>query len=164
MRRVPKILFLCLLCCLLTGCHTQPEEPLRLVSRIQIDHTGPNTPAHAVYTDATKMETILFYLRHLNPRGHPDTDPERIIGDQYRISISFSDGTRRIYRQQANRFLSVDGHPWKKVDPKKGSLLPLLLGILPPDQETYSTNVNFSAISPASTFCTSSTRVVTRSV
>lgn len=164
MGKIQKILCLCLLCPLLTGCRAQTEEPLALVNRIQISGHSHNAPFGAVYTNPSKMETLLFYLRGLNPHGTPNTDPERIAGDHYRISISFTDGTRHIYRQQANRFVSVDAHPWQKVDPQKGAMLPLLLGILPPDQEVYSTNVSFCAVSPDRICCDTSTSAATLSV
>ena len=163
MGKLRKILCLCLLCPLLTGCRSQSEETLELVTRVQVSGFSQNAPFRAVYTDPSKMETILYYLRGLDPQGTPDTDPERILGDHYRISISYTDGTRHIYRQQANRFLSFDSHTWKMVDPKKGSLLPLLLGILPPDQEVYSTKVSFCESAPVSASCATRTSVATRS-
>lgn len=157
MGKFRKILCLCLLCTLLTGCRAQTEAPLALVNQIQISGYSQNAPFGAVYTNPLKMETILFYFRGLKPHGVPNTDPERISGDRYRITISFTDGTRHIYRQQANRFFSANSHPWQKIDPKKGAMLSLLLGILPPDQGVYSTNVSFCADSPESTCRASST-------
>ncbi len=87
-----------------------------------------------IYTQPQKMETILYYLRSLEDLGSADTDPERIMGDRFKITVIYSDGSRRLYRQQADRFLSRDDRPWRTVDPQKAALLYPLLVSMPPDQ------------------------------
>lgn len=126
-------IFLLFLGTLLTGCTSQPEAPLPLVTRVQISGQLQDAPFSSQYTDPDKMETILRYLRGLKTGGAPDTDPERIMGSHYRICIYRSDGTCHIYRQQADRYLSVDSRPWKKIPPKKALRLAGLLKTLPPD-------------------------------
>lgn len=118
---------LLLCCCLLFGGCKAGQKPLRLVTKISItDQTGFTHQ----YTQPQAIETILYYLRSLDTLGLPDTDPERIIGDHYRILLEYSDGQRSVYHQRANRFLSRDSHPWQKVSPQQAALLgPLLKGL-----------------------------------
>ncbi len=143
MGKYKKILIFVLLCFFLGGCQKAPPEKPRLVTQVSISGTVQNAPFQAVYTKPEKMETVLYYLRGLNPRGKADTDPERIMGDRFKITVSLSDGSCQIYRQQADRFLSLDSRPWQRIDPKKGALLRPLLQSMPPDhsstQGVYST-------------------------
>lgn len=116
-----------LLCCLfLCACQKTPSAP-RLVTQVTVtDGNGQSRD----FTDPRKVETILYYLRSLAPLGKPKTDPERIMGENYRIDVAYSDGSKSIYRQRANRFLSRDSHPWQTVDSRKASILrPLLEGM-----------------------------------
>ena len=126
MARICKLLIALVCCFSLMGCSKQ-QKSLHLVTKISItDDKG----IIKSFTEPQKMETILYYLRGLDPAGKPGTDPERIIGDAYRIDIEYADGGQSIYRQRANRFLSKDSHPWQTIDPKKAAILrPLLESI-----------------------------------
>lgn len=119
-RKLTLVFFFCLL---LTGCAAKPK-PLHLVTKISVTDRAGITKD---YTEPQKMETILYYLRSLEPQGRPDTDPERIMGEAYRICVEYADGGQSIYRQRANRFLSRDAHPWQKIDPQKAAVLRPLL-------------------------------------
>ena len=79
------------------------------------------------------MEKILTYLRQLEYRGMAETDPERICGDSYQITVRSSDGTSCNYRQRANCYLSRNNHPWEKIDPKQAEKLYPLLQEMPSD-------------------------------
>lgn len=121
-----KLCFIFCCCMLLFGCSNR-QKPLHLVTKISVtDEKGVTRD----FTQPQKMETILYYLRGLDTLGRPKTDPERIMGESYRICLEFSDGGQSIYRQRANRFLSKDSHPWQMVDPKKASVLRPLLEAL----------------------------------
>ena len=115
-------------CCLmLCACDKKPTAP-NLVTKISVtDSTGLT---HA-YTEPQKMEVLLYYLRALEPSGKVKTDPERILGQSYRICVEFSDGQQTIYRQRANRFLSRDSHPWQNINSKKAAYLQPLLEAMP---------------------------------
>jgi hypothetical protein len=121
-----KLFTVFIICFSLFGCGQQ-QKPLHLVTKISVtDNKGITRD----FTDPQKMETILYYLRSLDPMGRPKTDPERIMGESYRIHIEYADGGQSIYRQRANRFLSKDAHPWQTIDPKKAAILrPLLESI-----------------------------------
>lgn len=120
-------LFCVLLCCLfLCACQKATSAP-RLVTKVTVtDNSGTVRD----YADPRKVETILYYLRSLEPLGKPKTDPERIMGESYRIDVVYSDGSKSIYRQRANRFLSRDSHPWQTINHRKAAVLrPLLDGM-----------------------------------
>ena len=115
---------------LLSGCNGKPPQAPNLVTGIHVAGVHQDAPLEIFYSDPRKMEAILYYLRSLEDLGAPDTDPERIMGDRFKITVSFTDGSQNIYRQQADRFLSYNSHPWQKVDPRKAGLLyPLLCGM-----------------------------------
>ena len=130
MKRLWKITTIFALCFSLSACANQTSQQPKLVSAIYISGIHQDAPLSCFYSEPKKMETILYYLRSLDPMGRPKTDPERIMGESYRIHIEYADGGQSIYRQHANRFLSKDAHPWQTIDPKKAAILrPLLEGI-----------------------------------
>lgn len=129
-------IFILILCCLgLWGCTDRtPEASPLLVSQVHVLARHQGDTAVFQYTHPKKMETILYYLRTLEDQGLAKTDPERIMGDSYRIYLTFSDGSRRVYYQQADRFLSKNAHPWHRINSTKASLLYPLLKSMPSDQ------------------------------
>ena len=70
------------------------------------------------YNSPEKMEMVLLYIRLLQPLYKPEVDPETVPGDVYEITLHYSDGNSRTYRQKAHRFISSDRHPWQTVDPE----------------------------------------------
>ncbi len=79
------------------------------------------------YTQPRKIEPILNYLRLLTYHGRPDTDPERLAGNAYEITLYYANGQTSTYRQRADQYLSKDGQPWEKIRPEQAGLLfPLL--------------------------------------
>ena len=79
------------------------------------------------YTQPRKIEPILNYLRMLTYHGRPETDPERLAGNAYEITLYYVNGQTSTYRQRADRYLSKDGQPWEKLRPEQAGLLfPLL--------------------------------------
>lgn len=136
MGRIWKIFALLFLCFPIAGCGANPNRAPRLVTRIQISGVHEDAPVEVVYTQPQKMETILYYLRSLKSLGRARTDPERIMGDHFKITVTRSDGTSGVYFQQANRFLSRNYLPWQSVDPQRAALLYPLLMSMPPDQSS----------------------------
>ena len=116
---------------ILSGCKAKPPEPsVAVVTGVEIEYIHNGQPLRRYYTTPDKMDTVLFYLYSLSPYGNPETDPEELDMDSCRITLTLSDGKKRIYRQRGDCFLSVDCHRWKKIDPKKGEqLLPILQAI-----------------------------------
>lgn len=134
MGRFWKFSVMLLFCFVLSGCQASAPQTPRLVTRIHISGVHQDAPVEVNYTQPQKMETVLYYLRSLEDLGKADTDPERIIGDRFKITVFYSDGSCQIYRQQADRFLSRNDRPWQLVDPRKAALLYPLLTSIPPDQ------------------------------
>ena len=127
-----------LLFCILSGCGRRyaagysPTSP-RIVTKVDVLCIRENISIERSYTHPKKMETILIYLRLLQPLGKADTDPEGILGDRYEICLNFSDGRQRIYRQRANTYLSKDFQPWYRVDPEHAGVLYSILQDMPSD-------------------------------
>lgn len=125
-----KLLLIILYCFSLSGCKKalSPEPAqLNLVQQIDISYYKEGVHLQRHYTDADKMDTVLFYLYSLSPLGRAEEDPEHIAADSCKITLAMTNGETRIYRQRGGRYLSVDCKPWQKIDPDKADdLFPLL--------------------------------------
>ena len=126
-----------LLCSLVGGCMhfvTRPAEaPVRVVTHINITYENGNIHTQRHYQDATKMTQVLNYLRLIDPYGRPAVDPEIVGGSQFYIELAYSDGTNKVYRQKADRYMQIDGGDWKIIDPARAEELSLLLGQMESD-------------------------------
>lgn len=127
MRKNWKKLFISLgICFLISGCspnRSAPQEPLALVTAVEITYNYRQTQLRRHYTSSDKMDVILYYLYDLSPYGEPEEDPEQLQEDSCKIAVHLSDGNSRIYRQNGSRYLSVDSRPWQKISPTKGAVL-----------------------------------------
>ena len=79
------------------------------------------------------MEYVLLYLRLLEPTGKPETDPDALADAVFEINVTLSDGSRQVYRQKAHRYLSLNGGPWKTIDPEQAAGLYRLIAKVPSD-------------------------------
>lgn len=113
----------------LQGNISQPHTVTQV--RVVCQHKG-NTMTRC-YTRPYKMETVLNYLRLLKHNGQADTDPERLMGDCFEITLYYSNGQQGIYRQRANRYLSKNAHAWGKIVPEQAQLLYPMLQSMPSD-------------------------------
>lgn len=137
MKKIAKLFLLFSLCSfLISGCKQEKSAlPLcRVVTQIDIDCRQPDVQIHRHYTDSKKMQYVLIYLRLLEPRS--TTSMPAGANDIYNISIHFSDGSQRIYRQTAHRYLSRDNGPWKSIDPGSAAGLYTLMRKLPSDPDS----------------------------
>lgn len=134
---IPFLLF-CLFATLFTGCVTDTKSAslCAVVTEAEITCQHKDVQIHRYYTDTTKLQWVLLYLRLLRPMGRPEIDPDSVDADVYQISLGFSDGTRRIYRQKDHRYLSVDFAPWKKIDSGTAAGLYTILRKVPSDPQT----------------------------
>ena len=134
-----KFFIVFLLCCFgLWGCAPQTDpSPQRYVRLIGVEGTHEGQPLTRLYAHPRKMEAILYYLRTLEDRELAKTDPERYTGDRYRIYVVYSDGTKSVYYQHSDRFLSRNARPWRQVDPTKAKKFYPLLMSLPQDPIPY---------------------------
>lgn len=134
-----KIIILIFLCCfVLWGCAPQKDpSAMRYVRLIGVQGTHEGQPLSRLYIHPRKMETILYYLRTLEDHELAKTDPERLAGDSYRIYVVFSDGSKSIYYQHSDRFLSRNARPWRQINQANAKLFYPLLMSLPQDQIPY---------------------------
>lgn len=116
-----------------SGCsriHTPDETSpdLRMVTRVDVACTRDGETIRRSYTAPEKLEAMLLYLRLLDPQGRADTNPEELVGTASEITLHFSNGQNRVYRQRGDRFLSKDAEPWQNIDREHAEkLYPLLL-------------------------------------
>ena len=131
MGKLQKILlFFALPALLFSSCSQKaavPSSPPQLVTGIQVLYRKNHTSFQRIYTDIGKIDTLLYYLYGLLPAGQAKEDPEQFALDSCKITLLLSDGETSVYRQRGVDYLSVNCHPWQKIDEKKGSkLLPLV--------------------------------------
>lgn len=138
-KAVKMFLICCLSAIIMCGCgvnHAPPAPLCRVVTQVDISCRTKHMLIQRHYTNPDKMEYVLLYLRLLNPRGKPDTDPDQINKDVYEITVHLSDGSKKLYRQKAHRYFSRDSRPWETIDPAQAAGLYLLMQKLPSDPET----------------------------
>ena len=140
--RITKFIFVLLICLFLLplgGCsrHSTGDSPGAHRVVTEIDITFEDGPIHCRrhYHDDEKMSQILTYLRQIDPYGKPQEDPALADGSLFQISLTYSDGSKKVYEQKADRFLRLDNGPWENIDPAKAEALGQLLGTLPSDLE-----------------------------
>ena len=122
-----KLLFLLIPLFMLTGCAPKPHY--KVVEQIHI--TSPMGEYR--YDAPDKVQKYLYYLRSLKTWGPAELDT--LQGKQYRITLNYSDGSSRIYRQWGNQCLAIGSGGWKKIRSDNGNKLPLLLEAVPPDEK-----------------------------
>ena len=109
MRKWKILLLLPLL--LLTGCQkAEPAKP-KVVQQIRIECADVGK----VYTQDEKMRRILNSLRRLELVGFPTCDPERQVGNVLRVELLFSDGSRSLWYQRQDRYVSRGLHRWRQL-------------------------------------------------
>ena len=109
------------------------QVPVRVVTQINITYENGAIRTQRHYEDAEKMTQVLNYLRLIDPYGRPAVDPEIVGGSQFYIELAYSDGTSKVYRQKADRYMQIDGGDWKTIDPARAEELSLILGQMESD-------------------------------
>ena len=133
-----KIFLLCVLCFVLLflpGCMKKKTALCRVVTQVDITGKEKDVQIHRHYTDTQKMQWVLIYLRTLKPGIKPQFPPEDALAETYEISLKFSDGSEKIYRQADHRFLSQDFHPWQSIEAGRAAGLYTLMRKLPSDEK-----------------------------
>ena len=111
-------IFLLLPLFLLTGCQkAEPAKP-KVVQAIRVVCGAEEK----IYTREDKMRRILYCLRQMELSGYPSCDPERQIGEEVRVVLEFSDGSREIWYQRCDRFLSPGLRRWQNLRKEEPSL------------------------------------------
>ena len=106
----------------------------RAVTAIDIVTQKDDTILRRHYTDQTKMQYVLTFLRLLKPTGKPDTDPEALTEDMFLIALTFSDGSQNFYRQTGHRYVAKDDQDWFSIDPNQALKLYELMAHVPSDE------------------------------
>lgn len=122
-----KLLFLLIFLFLLVGCSAKPHY--KVVEQIHI--TSPTGEYR--YDAPDKVQKYLYYLRSLKTWGPAELDA--LQGNEYRITLHYSDGSSRIYRQWGNQCLAIGSGGWKKIRSDNGDKLKLLLEAVSPDEK-----------------------------
>lgn len=131
-------MFFLIICLLVSGCtYYAPHgenHPVRVVKRIDVISTQDGSVTRFCYTDSKKMETVLHYLRNLQPDKYTPITPDTFRTDAYEIRLTLSDGTQTVYHQIYDEFLQKNGGRWKSIDRVQGATLPQMLSIMPSDE------------------------------
>lgn len=110
------------------------ENPvIPVVCRVEVECSQGAVRQSRCYTQDEKMRWVLNFLRMHKNLGIPEEDPETAAGDCYTVSVYLSNGQKRVYRQQADRYLRKNGR-WQKVDPGWAGCFYFLLQTLPGDE------------------------------
>ena len=121
-----------------TGCSSQVDiqpKPYRVVTQIDVVYYKHPIVSDGSFTNPEKMQKIMYYLRRISPYGKPLDDPEQIQGSDFYITLRYSDNTQKVYQQRDDRFMRVNGGPWKRIDPEQAMMLSKILGTMESDSE-----------------------------
>lgn len=127
-----KRLSLLLLCIfLLTGCAGRKQESVyRVVTGVEVEYRQQDNVIYRTYRKPGSMQSILTYLRILQPFG--PVNPEGKSDSACQITLHYSQGEDSVYIQRG-QYLQKDGGDWESVDSTRASLLYPLLLLLPSD-------------------------------
>ena len=129
------VVFLCFFLAFLPGCSkqtTQTKPLCRVVTAVEIVGQEKGVQIHRKYTDTQKMQWVLLYLRTLQPDIRPSASPQATVS-LYEISLTFSSGERKTFRQAAHRFFCADPRSWHVIDPARAAGLYAILRHVPSD-------------------------------
>ena len=115
------------------GCKKQPPEPVRVAEKLRISCRHDYGIRRWEYEDEEKIHAVLQYLRRWESVGEPQTDPEELDMDLYRIDVVLSDGSREVYYQQGNGYFSKRCGRWQCLEDGQGEQLSQLLRRMPTD-------------------------------
>lgn len=141
MKRKMTVIYLSMILLLITaGCNHMMQRPseteaYRVVTQIDVLYQKDRIVSDGSFFDPEKMQKILYYLRSVSPYGTPTEDPEQASGSNFYITLRYSDNTQKVYQQRDNRFMRIDGGPWKRIDPKRAMMLIQILETMDSDTE-----------------------------
>lgn len=95
----------------------QPDAhvPNRVVTQIHIDTVREGQTLRRTYTEPEEMETVLNYLRQLDPYHKADIDPDTFRSGIWCIEVCYSDGSSTVYRQLHRDYLQKDNGNWRQI-------------------------------------------------
>ena len=121
----------------LTGCcrifRSPDTVPYRVVTEVRIAYKNGTLNSQRQFFREENIRNIVAYLRYIDPYGTPKEDPEQADGRIFDIQVIYSDGSLRRYEQRADRYMRINGGPWKEIDPQKALTLIGLWSMMPGD-------------------------------
>lgn len=117
-------------CC--GSCPDRPSPSARVVTRITIACADEVR----TFESEESMKAILAYLRNLTPLNLAESAPTQ--GCLYRITLLYSDGSRREYSQQ-DRFFREGNGKWKSISEQNSLALSKLYDLLEPESTLSAT-------------------------
>ncbi|MBE7002382.1 MAG: hypothetical protein E7421_06800 [Ruminococcaceae bacterium] len=126
-----RIAFLLVFVCLLSGCRKEETPVHRVVTRVQVQYSRQEDTIRRVYTQPANMQSVLTYLRILQPHG--PAVPKDTYDTTCEITLQYSDGSDRVYYQLGNRYIRRDEGGWEYIDSSRATLLYPMLLLLPSD-------------------------------
>ena len=103
----------------------------RVVTQVQVQYSRKDDTIHRVYTKPASMQSVLTYLRILDPYG--PAVPEDSYDSTCQITLGYSDGSDSVYYQLGNRYIRRDDGGWEYIDKSRATLLYPMLLLLPSD-------------------------------
>ena len=135
-KAVKTFVLFCFFAIIMSGCgdhDTQVKTSDHIVTQVDVLCQQEHIRIQRHYTNNEKMESVLLYLRLLNPQGTPDANPNLLEKDVYEITVHLSGGKKRVYRQTAHRYFSKDFQAWEMIEPGKAFELYHILQKFPSD-------------------------------
>ena len=126
-----KMVFLLMIPLLFCGCGKNVSEPtFRVVTGVEVEYRQQDNVIYRTYRKPGSMQSILTYLRILQPFG--PVNPVDNSDSACQITLHYSHGEDSVYIQRG-QYLQKDGGDWETVDSTRASLLYPLLLLLPSD-------------------------------
>ncbi len=100
----------------LSGCTKPPDDSPSggVVMQITIDHYPEDGTPYRLYTDPSKIETVLKFINALQLDEPEDTEPE-CTGTQWQIRCEYGDKQSKCYYLLAGKYFREGTNPWKPV-------------------------------------------------
>ena len=118
------------------GCGARKEpSPVKLVSSITVICENHGSTSRRYYNTDEKMRLILYHIRSIGIRDTPQQDPENMIAPTIHITLTFSDGSTKIYLHKGDRYFREGSDPWREINPEKTAGLYQLIQLMPSDEE-----------------------------
>ena len=127
-----SVIFILSGCCPILRQHD--NVPYRVVTQVHILYQNGDVKTERDFFQEENIQHILEYLRYIDPYGIPREDPEQAEGRNFIISVIYSDDSKHIYEQRADRYFRIDGGKWKRIDSQKALILSGLYAMMPSDQ------------------------------
>ena len=127
-----RVIFLLIACVFLWGCEKEEEAPIhRVVTGVAVEYHRGNKILRRHYTKTENVQSILNYLRILEPFG--PVIPEEGDADSCRSTVEFSSGPDTVYEQRGSSYICCNDGDWEQIDSNRATLLFPMLLLMPSD-------------------------------